>query len=509
MNLNLLLVAKKRFCFLLGASSLILVMGLLSDIYLGDEVYHFRFAQDIFLSGHRPFYDLLYGNPYTGAPGSLLYLSAPLWNILLALFWKLTGGVNQWSAQLFQTLYYCALLLIIILSGKKLYGTEKIGDAGGLIVGTVPMVVSFSILFYTDVPALSLEMLTFFFLLQRKYIYSGIFLGLAVMTKLYNYFLIPTALFMIFWEEEVSWKRWLVNVLKVIIPTVLIILPDLYYRYQHFGGFFFIPDPIIGPQQETLYFNPPLTQAFANSSILRPINLIQYFGITVPFLMIIYWFKKGYERRDIVLWVPIIIYGIGYTIFFRKSLDIRYLFPIIPFIVILAGKTFSMVSYRWVKTAIIFLCFLQIGGTAFYVWKERQVPRSIQEGFDFIKKNLSSQAIILYPEENITYWTGRRMQWGRMKYLPYLFWSANPEEMREILEINAVDYILIKKSRIYDDQRVRHKGGYPRSFVEKLPQISFLRIIFENEDLALWEIERKSFSYGKIHGIFHKRGLGD
>jgi hypothetical protein len=74
--------------------------------------------------------------------------------------------------------------------------------------------------------------------------------------------------------------------------------------------------------------------------------------------------------------------------------------------------------------------------------------------------------------------------------MPYLFWQANEKEAKNILlNINKTEYIMIKKTRIYDDTKIRHKGGYPKSFIEKLPNFSFLKLIFDNKEISIWKVE--------------------
>jgi hypothetical protein len=73
-----------------------------------------------------------------------------------------------------------------------------------------------------------------------------------------------------------------------------------------------------------------------------------------------------------------------------------------------------------------------------------------------------------------------------------LFWTEDDEEMNNVLKNNQVDHILIKKSRIYDDRKEHHFGGYPQSFIEKLSNLNGWVKIYENHKLELWKkIEKK------------------
>ena len=48
----------------------------------------------------------------------------------------------------------------------------------------------------------------------------------------------------------------------------------------------------------------------------------------------------------------------------------------------------------------------------------------------------------------------------------------------------------MEKSRIYDDTKVKHFGGYPKSFVERLRQFQFFKLIYENKEMMIWEKSR-------------------
>ena len=70
-----------------------------------------------------------------------------------------------------------------------------------------------------------------------------------------------------------------------------------------------------------------------------------------------------------------------------------------------------------------------------------------------------------------------------------MFWTNKENDIKEIMEINKLDYIVVDKSRIYDDTKVKHFGGYPKSFVERLHTLPFLENIFENQEMSIWAIK--------------------
>lgn len=143
------------------------------------------------------------------------------------------------------------------------------------------------------------------------------------------------------------------------------------------------------------------------------------------------------------------------------------------------------------------ICLLQFGSTVFYVHQRRQISREVKEGFEYIKKNVPQEALILCPEENLLIYGQRRIIWTAVgasegyrlakNGLYFLFWPNNPDEMDNIVRASKIDHILIKKSRIYDDHKEHHLGGYPQSFVENLSLLDGWTKIFENPGVALWK----------------------
>jgi len=134
------------------------------------------------------------------------------------------------------------------------------------------------------------------------------------------------------------------------------------------------------------------------------------------------------------------------------------------------------------------------------------MPLGVKEAFFFIKRNTPADALFMYPEYIFIEATGRRFIWSsffqlefmvaRKKYPGidihdkslFLFWRKDPRDILGRLQLNKVDYIVVKKSRIYDDSKEKHFGGYPKSFVERLPQFPFLKLIFENKEIVIWKI---------------------
>ena len=492
---------KKLFLLISCSSLLVLIAGLTSVLSLGDEVFHYRFAKDIFNAGSRVAIDPLYDDGYP--PGGY-YNSGPLWHMLLALLWRLSGKISFPIAQFYHTIYYALLILFTYLLGKELYG-QKQGLYSALIIATVPVVIAFSVLFYVDVPAICLSILCLLLIVKRKFLWSGIILGLMYLTKRNTCFFIPAFFFLILYQTETNFREKFKNLLYFFVPACLFVLPDFLWRENNLkatvavlGDGRKVSMPSVGTFEGIKYrFISPhwtiRTNEYLNSSLFNPVDIVKYFGFGLLIALVIYVLLKKYEKKDLILWVPVICYFLFFCYMFHPASDIRYLLPIMPLLAILSSKV--IVKYwniKWLKILLIFLCLLQFTSAVLYVRAKRQIPKGIKEGFAYLRDDTVPDALIIYPEYVILDATNRRFAWaGNLNtVLKDLFWNKDEVEVRDLLKSNDVDFIAVKKSRVYDDSKVHHFGGYPKSFIERLPKLFFVKLVFDNKDMSIWKVHK-------------------
>jgi len=480
---------------LLIAAGIIIINGTTTEVNLGDESHHYRFAQNIYNTGKRVAFDPLYES---GNPPGFFYNSPPLWHFGLAFLWKITGGQSQTVAQIYHTLFFILLVLLTSALAK-----ETVGGEGrwfpALIIITVPMVVSFSTLFYMDIPMTALATLSFYFVLKRRYIEAGVASGLAYFTKLNAGFFFPGFLFLIFWNERKKfWPLWR-DLTFFILPTLIIYLIDANWRKLNISG---QVDTIglatVGHRISVVVTGIKLRE-YLTSYLTNPVDIVKYFGFVFLFLLFSHLFQfKRWNKKENIYWVPVISYFVFLLLFFGIVTDTRYIIPIVPFMVAMISQSLVSIEKRW-RFIIIMVCLFQFATTSVYVHQKRKISPEIKEGFEYIRKNIPEKALILYPEENLLVYGHRRIIWNAFRGfqsgktgLGSLFWAKDDEEMNHVLKDNRVDHILIKKSRIYDDRKQHHFGGYPQSFIEKLSNIKGWVKIFENHKLELWKkIEKK------------------
>ena len=468
----------KRILFLLACSLLLFLVGVESDVYLGDEAHHYTFAKGIYEARYRILSNPIYA-PYPKL--DYFYSDVPLWHGMLAGLWWITGYPSAILAQGYQVLYFLLLTVSSYFLGRRLFG-EVAGEMGMMLSLSAPVVAAFSILLYLDVPVAAWTMFSLWMFHKKKWVYAGIGAGAMLLTKINGLLLAPAFVILFFFYFESKWIDKIKAILLFGLPVIIINLPELYFRKTHFGFFYYIAPKYI-PKE-----GPPVILFEPSSLYQQPGNLIFYFGIAIWIGLGLYLWKKRFGREDVFLWVPIGVYLIIFPLFFHYSFPVRNLSPILVPLALLGGKGLASWVGKRKRIAITGLCLLQFLVVSGNVYLKRQIPAGIKGGYAYINSHTSPNAVFLYPEENLVLYTGRPIVWSHIIEMPKLFWQAGEEETRDILKKYEVSYVAIKKDRIYNDQFIRHTGGYPRSFVEKLPKQGFLRLVFDNLDLSIWQV---------------------
>jgi 4-amino-4-deoxy-L-arabinose transferase-like glycosyltransferase len=516
---------KEILLILFLAAVAVLTAGLTSEVSVGDEVYHYRFAKDMYAAGRRVPFDPLYP---TGNPPGYFYNSEPFWSGFLAILWRLTGNISFPLAQIYHTFYYLLLIVLTYLIGNQIYGKRE-GLFAALLIASAPMVVTFGILFYLDVPGTAFAALSLLLFLKKRYFLTGLGISLMYFTRRNGCFLVPGFMLVLWLFDKESLITKLKNSIFLILPTAILAPFDLRWRRIYIETpTFTIPgvgkytsggarEYIVSRLAELMTKFIWGSGEYLNSSLINPRDVIQYFGVALLAGMFLYFLFKKNKKEDLPLWVCVIFYFVFYAYLFGINSDIRYIFPIIPLLCVLAGSSFKSIgSLKWLKGSILVVCLLQLLGTSFYVHQRRLIPAGMKEGFEFIKQNTPVNALFMYPGYILTEATGRKFIWSSFfqvegwvvsKKYPTLdfsrdksalmFWNNKEDDIKEILKVNKLHYIVIDKSRIYDDTKVKNFGGYPKSFVERLPTLPLFKKIFENQAMSIWKVNRE-----KSDGIF-------
>jgi hypothetical protein len=235
------------------------------------------------------------------------------------------------------------------------------------------------------------------------------------------------------------------------------------------------------------------------SDILEePLDIPRYLGVVLLLLLLLAMlnFRKLYERKDLALLLPILLYLPLYLVAFKGWLSVRYISPIIPLAVVLVSKLFAEHrtnprTFQWLRPLVFVLCLLQFFSTLVFVYVKRQVTPAERDAIEFIKREVPPDARLLTPDELVfSYYTGRATFWrSSPRFVDEfftLFWGDG-NQAKALLKNYGTDYLVIRRERIYDDSKLRYRmgGGFPRSFVERLPEEGFIKL-YENDEVALW-----------------------
>ena len=227
-----------------------------------------------------------------------------------------------------------------------------------------------------------------------------------------------------------------------------------------------------------------------------PMSIPTYLGIPILLFFPIYLILRRRKSEDLILLLPVVFYFIEYLYFFRGQWAVRYLSPIFGLLSVLSAAGLQHIRARlgnrparWILPILAIVCALQYGGSLAKLFATRQVSGGVREAYRHIASEAPEDTVILYPEYGLSEETGRAMVWIRLLELPQLFWQLDEQQSQKILALYRVRYILIKKERIYEDGVVKHRLGYPSSWVDRIHGYGSFRRVFENGEAEILKID--------------------
>jgi len=467
------------------------VFGSLSEVSLGDENVHVRHAAAFTTSWHRPAFDP--ASVFPDGRDRLPCDGTPLWHMGLALLWRLAGCQCPWLAQAYQAAFYALLALTVYFGARRLWDDSAAAWAW-LIVVSMPMICAYGIVLYQDVPGVAVSALGLWLLWRRNFLAAGVALALAYMTKMNMLSFGPWAAVMALWWADGSWKRRLGAMVTVALPIAAVFAGDLWWRSRVYE--YGVMGPAVFPDISML--TPPAREALSHLPtgfviwkpfpFYGPVSIISHLGpLALAGIVAALW--RGWDVASHRLWVGVLFTAFCfYAVFVRlDSTQIRYLLPTILLLAILGGGALRHLRLpRWLLIVIIAGCAVQVLATSAYMTRKRDIPSGEREAYAWIRDNAAPGTRIMFPEEGLTNWTGRRASWGALN--PANFTTEMDDSVRkEVLNFLSVSHIAVPRRRIYDPRAEGiHHGGYPRAFVEHARQADYLETVFENDDVVIF-----------------------
>ena len=506
-----------------AAVLIVFVAGVTSDVVIGDEVYHYMFAEAWTRAGvlERPVY-----NPnYPSGEAGYYFTTEALCPFLVSLLWRVTG-VTPGAAQILQAGFYALFLAMVYGLGRDLLGPR--GALAALLVAVaVPMVGAFSVLLYTDVPAAALSACAALLLVRKRFLAAGAVMGLAYLTKRNTAFLVPVFAVWAFWTEGPMWRR-LRRVATFAVPAVLVMLPDWFWRAAYLPAMY---EPVslkqilarlgtpFAAQQAVVtavaggegangaapgyisLWNRLFAWLIPSAGLSRindPGDLLGYLGATVPVGLALYVLRRAWARADAKVWLAVGMYVVALLAMFTLDTEIRYAMPVIPLVAVVAARGLrGWCQKPWVLGLVGLAAFGHLGVTAWYVRAQRTLTPGQRAVFHYLQTRTPKDARILYPGEVMIAQTRRQAVWSQLRdpemdhpSLVQFFAETDPEKILNTLRANGMTHICVEKSRVYVDHGEVVGFGYPRSFVERLPRLPFLeRVEGGWSGIELWRVK--------------------
>ncbi len=255
----------------------------------------------------------------------------------LAGFFKLFGfGLSQ--ARIYMLLFMSALVVAFFFVARELWET-RVAYAGTLLIATFAPFYGNGRSVMGEIPGFLFFLLSFYFLEKRKWWQSGVFLGLALISKPSVFvFLIP-AYALILLLSNGAWKQRIINLIKVGASAMLSLLPWLiiYAGEIARGGLW---------RDIVAHFKNPYSEAGA--------GVLQNIGNNLPML----------ATSTTLLYLWVMLAGVVVALFAERMLFSRHknLFVLagvyLPLSLFQYLKSFGYLRYLIAAELLVFILFL-------------------------------------------------------------------------------------------------------------------------------------------------------
>jgi hypothetical protein len=245
--------------------------------------------------------------------------------------------------------------------------------------------------------ALAFIMISMYFLLKGKIILAGIFLGLAIGTRITSGAMILP--FSILISNNEGLKKNIQRILQLIIPALLtgiiLFLPVILKYGGNFFTYYNVPYPSI----------PKVLYKFS----LEVWGIIGFAGLLISTALLFlpnritskkFLFPRSVNVKHVIAWlVAIDLYIIA---FLKLPMESGYLIPIIPFVIFIFGK------YLYVR-AFNFLCIMLIASAAFCsITPEERFDGGSPSEFSFVFRAASEKLVLDVLKGPVTTYEARR-----------------------------------------------------------------------------------------------------
>lgn len=459
----------------------VFAVGIASDLSLGDESHHFRKAALFLDAGTRLTHDPVYGPV---VPPGIPYYDGALWHGGLALLWWILGTRSVVVAQAYQAAWVVLLIGMAWEAGRTLGGDRAAWWS--LLAATLPCALFFGVLLYVEVAMMALLMLAAVLAVRRHVFWSGIAFGLAFLVKPTVIMVGPAWGLGVLLLAARGWRGRIVHGLLAGLGAALVVLPDLGWRHVHLGtvGVVFLSrsggDPSVPEAVRAMLLEKGPETFYEPSSLWNPVDVGMFLGAILVLGLVLSLLRiRRLGRATRALWLLASVFlAVRFSLLLSSTIsDVRYVMPVFAVLILIAGLSLADVfaarkGWAAVLVALAVVQALTVG--AFALHKRRVSPAFLEAIREVRRLEVRRPpGFVLCPEPVVTTYGEKPILWSAVNPGPFFFnWS--PEKQRRLLDHFGVEYIAVPRARVYDDARVRHTGGFPKSYVDRLPGLPYV-----------------------------------
>tara|TARA_Y100000310_G_scaffold317308_1_gene370048 strand:- start:1914 stop:3293 length:1380 start_codon:yes stop_codon:yes gene_type:complete len=354
--------------------------------------------------------------------------SRPLvWPLILGFFWKI--GIDViFFGKLSMMLFSLGVLFLTYLIALDIFN-KKVAIISSLFLVLSSTFFLFGNILHTEIPSTFFALLGFYLFMKKKYNFSGLFLGIAFMTRFFQVFIfiaLSLILFYLFMKKKVPYKVLFYFSLFFLIPVV----PYLILNYFLYNDIFypFVLQAFMSKNTGWIFFQP-FWFYFVN--LVRE-NILVLFSV----IGLLFVFKKPDFRKTSIT-VAFLFIFVPYTLVAHK--EMRLLVPALPFLYILTsyGMLYFINLFKKNGTLILSLLLFSFLILSTPNIKFNTYEDSLDQFYDYIGTEKIDDELWISNPAFITFSNERA---DKLIYFP-LYNSEKVDEL--ILNIDDAKHILI------------------------------------------------------------------
>lgn len=314
-----------------------------------------------------------------GGTGIWEHVRPLVWPLVLGIFWKI--GLNDvLFGYLLTMIFSLGIIYLCYLIGKKLF-SEEVGEIAAFLIALAPLFLETTFRNMTEIPSVFFALLALYFYLEKKPFASGIFAGIAFLTKF------PEAIVVAFIGIALfrKWKE----AGKFALGALCFIVPYLIFNWFMYGSpisLFADADAII-KNSGTWLFSGPVYYYIPALLKQNPLFILSIVGI-----------YAAIRKREYMIPALAIAFFAYFSIHVHK--EIRFALIFLPYVALLSAVGIKRIfRQKW-----IFWAMLIIAGIAL----ASQLPKEpvlgdAHDGYmKFLEgKEVAGEVLTIYPQVNL------------------------------------------------------------------------------------------------------------